>query len=185
MRMRRRIGLLWFSLGMAVACTGVDFGDDAGIYALDGECDDPRFEGEGLGLSLESHRGHDASDCRALFRAGRVRAPDSTVPRGDDEALADPEAYGPATYGRAASESAPSGQATRSSFRDDPLGGIWQLCQRLFQSRQAAQAETELALSRRQLRAFEELAHRADTLQHEYQECRSEYGMLGGQRILP
>ncbi len=36
-----------------------DFGDDAGMFARDGECDDPRFGGE-----LDSHIGHDATDCR-------------------------------------------------------------------------------------------------------------------------
>ena len=51
----------------------VDFGDDAGRFAQDGECDDPRFEGAGMGVPLTSHRGHDATDCRRLFNASTIR----------------------------------------------------------------------------------------------------------------
>ena len=50
----------------------IDFGDDAGDYAQDGECDDPRFEGPGMGVALDSHLAHDATDCRELFESGRV-----------------------------------------------------------------------------------------------------------------
>ena len=52
----------------------IDFGDDTGQFALDGECDDPRFEGAGMGLpgGNSSHRDHDATDCRVLFDSGRV-----------------------------------------------------------------------------------------------------------------
>lgn len=50
-----------------------DFGDDASQWANDGECDDPRFEGEGAADTLlEQDRGHDAADCRELFAAGRI-----------------------------------------------------------------------------------------------------------------
>lgn len=45
----------------------IDFGDDSGSWANDGECDDPRFGG-----SLDSHRFADASDCRAAYEAGEV-----------------------------------------------------------------------------------------------------------------
>jgi hypothetical protein len=52
----------------------IDFGDDSSQWANDGECDDPRFEGEGTAATLlDEDRGHDAADCRALFAAGRVR----------------------------------------------------------------------------------------------------------------
>lgn len=43
----------------------IDFGDDSGRFARDGECDDPRFGGR-----LESHRYADATDCREAFDAG-------------------------------------------------------------------------------------------------------------------
>jgi hypothetical protein len=50
-----------------------DFGDDASQWANDGECDDPRFEGEGAAETLLAEdRGHDAADCRRLFNAGRI-----------------------------------------------------------------------------------------------------------------
>lgn len=52
----------------------IDFGDDASEYAGDGECDDPRFEGEGTAdVPRASDRGHDAADCRRLYDAGRIR----------------------------------------------------------------------------------------------------------------
>ena len=62
----------------------VDFGDDAGEYARDGECDDPRFEGPGAVVGIDSHRGHDATDCRQLFESGRIslRGSDVALPRG-------------------------------------------------------------------------------------------------------
>lgn len=51
----------------------VTFGDDTGLYANDGECDDIRFTGPGLsGDGMASHAGHDATDCRARFGAGEV-----------------------------------------------------------------------------------------------------------------
>lgn len=50
-----------------------DFGDNTSTWADDGECDDPRFEGDGAAATLlDEDRGHDAADCRALFEAGRV-----------------------------------------------------------------------------------------------------------------
>lgn len=52
----------------------VDFGDDSGAYARDGECDDPRFEGAGVGwILMLDGRGRDATDCRRLYESGRVR----------------------------------------------------------------------------------------------------------------
>ena len=57
----------------AVRGQGIDFGDDTGDWPRDGECDDPRFEGSGMGLTdSESQRGRDATDCRELFESGRI-----------------------------------------------------------------------------------------------------------------
>lgn len=51
----------------------IDFGDDSSNWANDGECDDPRFEGEGMaGSPLREDRNRDASDCRALFEQGQI-----------------------------------------------------------------------------------------------------------------
>jgi hypothetical protein len=52
----------------------LDFGDDDGKYANDGECDDPRFEGDGMTTTtlLASDILHDATDCRQAYEAGRL-----------------------------------------------------------------------------------------------------------------
>ena len=51
----------------------IDFGDDASIWANDGECDDPRFGVSGVSSSLsDDDRMHDASDCSNLYTAGSI-----------------------------------------------------------------------------------------------------------------
>jgi hypothetical protein len=52
----------------------LDFGDDSGKFARDGECDDKRFTGAGMtGTPLiDSDIRHDATDCRAAFNQGRL-----------------------------------------------------------------------------------------------------------------
>lgn len=53
---------------------GIDFGDDTSSWANDNECDDPRFEGEGVsGILLDDDLGHDATDCSALFSQGKIQ----------------------------------------------------------------------------------------------------------------
>lgn len=51
------------------------FGDDASEYANDGECDDIRFVGPDTAeaIFLFESVGHDASDCRAGFEAGKLK----------------------------------------------------------------------------------------------------------------
>jgi hypothetical protein len=62
------------ALSASSAFAQIDFGDNASLWANDGECDDPRFEGEGAADTLlDEDRGHDADDCRMLFEAGRIR----------------------------------------------------------------------------------------------------------------
>ena len=57
-----------------------DFGDDTGRWAKDGECDDPRFEGPGMGLTdNEDVLGHDATDCRDLLEAGLISLTNPTA----------------------------------------------------------------------------------------------------------
>ena len=54
--------------------SSINFGNDSSAWANDGECDDPRFTGPGMASTLlDEDRMHDASDCRALFQAGKVR----------------------------------------------------------------------------------------------------------------
>ncbi|MEM1105011.1 MAG: hypothetical protein AAGH87_01370 [Pseudomonadota bacterium] len=51
----------------------LDFGDNSSGWADDGECDDPRFEGEGAANyndDVDAFR--DAADCEALFEAGEI-----------------------------------------------------------------------------------------------------------------
>ena len=52
-----------------------DFGDDSSEWANDGACDDTRFVGDrGAGAwSNDEHVGRDATDCRNLLNAGRIR----------------------------------------------------------------------------------------------------------------
>lgn len=50
----------------------IDFGDDSGRYAQDGECDDARFTGVARNLGILSHVMRDASDCRLASVQGRI-----------------------------------------------------------------------------------------------------------------
>jgi hypothetical protein len=60
---------------VAAAAPSVDFGDDTSKYARDGECDDKRFSGPGMTETalLDSDIKHDATDCRAAYRQGRLQ----------------------------------------------------------------------------------------------------------------
>lgn len=54
---------------------GIAFGTNAGQYPYDGECDDPRFTGDGMASDLsEANTFRDALDCLELFLDGRIRA---------------------------------------------------------------------------------------------------------------
>ena len=55
----------------------IDFGNNASRYSYDGECDDPRFEGEegegGMASTLVSaDKKKDAIDCFRAYKAGRI-----------------------------------------------------------------------------------------------------------------
>ena len=59
------------------AAPTVDFGDDSSDWAKDGECDDPRFTGEGAASELvDADLMKDATDCKAAFEAGTVTLKD-------------------------------------------------------------------------------------------------------------
>lgn len=52
----------------------IDFGDNASQWANDGECDDPRFEGQGMAsILLDEDIAHDGNDCRVLLQNGQIR----------------------------------------------------------------------------------------------------------------
>ena len=53
-----------------------DFGDDSSVWASDGVCDDTRFIGDrgaGAWTANGDHVGKDATDCRNLLNASRIR----------------------------------------------------------------------------------------------------------------
>jgi hypothetical protein len=51
----------------------LEFGDDASTWANDGECDDPRFAGNGAADSFSDEDAyHDATDCSALYASGDI-----------------------------------------------------------------------------------------------------------------
>ncbi|WP_139792301.1 hypothetical protein [Henriciella litoralis] len=58
----------------AQSANDVDFGDDSSLWAEDGECDDPRFEGDGMADLLDdADLMSDATDCREAYLAGDIR----------------------------------------------------------------------------------------------------------------
>lgn len=82
---------LTLAIAPAYAAPKFSFGDDAGSYSKDGECDDPRFDGPGMTSTplLSDDIMHDATDCEAAWKAGRLTlrgvADDGTVDFGDDK----------------------------------------------------------------------------------------------------
>ena len=50
----------------------IDFGDDSSDFALDGECDDPRFRGPGMTSTplIDEDEMTDSSDCMAAYQDG-------------------------------------------------------------------------------------------------------------------
>lgn len=51
----------------------IDFGEDAGDYALDGACDDARFSEDGDDWTYQrNHVLRDATDCRTLYASGEL-----------------------------------------------------------------------------------------------------------------
>lgn len=67
-------GKATFNGGEAKAPPAVfNYGDDSSKWANDGECDDPRFVGEGTNKKLNyDDEMADATDCKALEEAGKV-----------------------------------------------------------------------------------------------------------------
>lgn len=65
------------ALGLTACVTtvgGLQFGNDSGSFARDGECDDPRFAGGGMASDLDARNiMKDATDCSQLYQAQRIR----------------------------------------------------------------------------------------------------------------
>ena len=110
----------------------VDFGDDTGPWARDGECDDPRFEGDGMATNLvDSDRGRDATDCRQLFESGRIRLPGvdgvgQSVDFGDDT--------GPWARDGECDDSRFEGDGMASTLIDSDRGRDATDCRQLYES---------------------------------------------------
>ena len=68
-------GRLTLKDGSASVPATIQWGDDNGEWANDGECDDMRFEGPGMTTTplLESDVKHDATDCRIAYEQGRIK----------------------------------------------------------------------------------------------------------------
>ncbi|MEO1677585.1 MAG: hypothetical protein AAFU80_05425 [Pseudomonadota bacterium] len=75
--MRIILGALVFGLtlgGLPAIAQNIDFGDDSGDYANDGECDDRRFYGPGMATTLDWEQlARDATDCSLAYQSERVR----------------------------------------------------------------------------------------------------------------
>ncbi len=58
----------------AAQVSRIQWGDDNGDFANNGECDDKRFEGPGMTSTrlLDADIKHDASDCRMAFQQARL-----------------------------------------------------------------------------------------------------------------
>jgi hypothetical protein len=135
-------------LGMSTAALHAqpDFGDNKSQWAHDGECDDPRFEGEGAAETLLAEdRGHDAADCRMLFNAGRV------VLRGDAGREID--------YGDDRSEWARDGECDDPRFEGD---GMAETLLDVDAYHDAADCRTLVEAGRIALRGGEALATRME-----------------------
>jgi hypothetical protein len=62
-----------FDSGSISLRSDLAFGDNTSAYALDGECDDPRFQGQGMAAVLNNdNTGRDATDCRLLFNQSAI-----------------------------------------------------------------------------------------------------------------
>jgi hypothetical protein len=90
------VGLALILTGAALGQDDIDFGDDTSRWANDGQCDDPRFDGEGAAsFQISADLGRDASDCRAAFEAGTVTLiAEEPEPDGDADAARDEVDYG-------------------------------------------------------------------------------------------
>lgn len=59
-----------FTVAPAMA---INFGNNSSEWAYDGECDDPRFVGQGMATTLLSEDAFaDASDCKSLYNKGMI-----------------------------------------------------------------------------------------------------------------
>ncbi len=124
------------------AVASVDFGDDSSEWANDGECDDPRFAGEGTAsLLLDEDLARDATDCLTLYQSGQIylaadyQPQDQTVSTGLNSASID--------FGDDSNQYANDGECDDPRFAgpgvasvllDEDLGRDATDCRQLFES---------------------------------------------------
>ncbi|MBJ3786439.1 hypothetical protein [Devosia sediminis] len=95
----------------------IDFGDDSSEWANDGECDDPRFTGEGMASELEdADIGKDATDCQAAFDAGSITLAETGEIAGDP-----PVGSGDIDFGDDTSEWANDGECDDMRFTGEGM----------------------------------------------------------------
>lgn len=102
--------ILWAAAVAAPAQQSIDFGDDSGEFARDGECDDRRFFGATMASALSlTEIGRDATDCRRGFEAGTLELWDMAAARAATDCAA-------TTFGDDSSEFARDGECDDIRF---------------------------------------------------------------------
>ncbi len=97
-----------------------DFGDDTSVWANDGECDDPRFQGPGVAPSaVEADQMHDATDCRAAFEAGTATLIGGQAAQPAQTGGKGPQAVVPAQPAEPAQPAQPAAATGSINFGDD------------------------------------------------------------------
>ena len=85
LRISIAMGFAFFPF-VLIAQTSIEFGDDTSRWANDGECDDPRFVGQGVApFAHDGNLYRDASDCQRLFDQGLIELAAESTPLQTDE----------------------------------------------------------------------------------------------------
>jgi len=149
------------TLIMAACSPRIDFGDDSGQFANDGECDDGRFVGNKMGLTSSERT--DATDCRALYESGEIMLAAAVADESQPKARRENE-------------------ASRSD--DDPDTRAYEQCMTLHRRQQELASQIQRALTENVF-IVEDLSAQADMITELYLTCRNNYNMSGGRRSLP
>lgn len=123
----------------------IDFGADSSNWANDGECDDPRFSGDGMTstLLLDSDAFADASDCRSAYEAGGLVFNASWEPganAGTEGPALDPSAASEPLFGDDTSRWANDGECDDPRFEGDGMTGTMLLEVDMFRDASDCQA---------------------------------------------
>ena len=104
----------------AVAQDRVDFGDDSSVWSRDGECDDPRFEGQGMATTLlDEDLKADATDCRILYERGLIRLRGTSFSGGSNSAPS-----GDVDFGNNSSDWANDGECDDPRFEGQGMASV-------------------------------------------------------------